>query len=122
MQKGKDTIEVGLVRDIYNKIYKVTKYGDFIYSSNNLDRGSIGANKYGNACISPVYSIFKCTNSSDHNFIKNILSRHSFVNKLLKYRQGVVYGQLKIQWINIFKYKFKFAINFRTKQNREDFL
>ncbi|AXJ68315.1 hypothetical protein CH319_01040 [Mycoplasmopsis bovis] len=94
--KGERYDRSSLVRDIYNKIYKVTKYGDFIYSSNNLDRGSIGANKYGNACISPVYSIFKCTNSSDHNFIKNILSRHSFVNKLLKYRQGVVYGQLKI--------------------------
>ncbi|UOE63448.1 restriction endonuclease subunit S [Mycoplasmopsis bovis] len=55
--KGERYDRSSLVRDIYNKIYKITKYGDFIYSSNNLDRGSIGANKYGNACISPVYSI-----------------------------------------------------------------
>ncbi|WP_434335311.1 restriction endonuclease subunit S [Mycoplasma capricolum subsp. capricolum] len=94
--KGERYDRSSLVKDIDNKIYKITKYGDFIYSSNNLDRGSIGANKYGNACISPVYSIFKCTNYSDHNFIENILSKHSFINKLLEYRQGVVYGQLKI--------------------------
>lgn len=31
-----------------------TLYNDFIYSSNNLDVGSIGLNKYENAVISDV--------------------------------------------------------------------
>lgn len=30
-----------------DKKYKRTEFNDFIYSSNNLDVGSIGLNKYG---------------------------------------------------------------------------
>ncbi|MBT8808803.1 type I restriction endonuclease subunit S, partial [Lactobacillus delbrueckii subsp. bulgaricus] len=39
-----------------DKKYKRTELNDFIYSSNNLETGSIGLNKFGNATISPVYS------------------------------------------------------------------
>ena len=56
-----------LVKDD-KKNYKKTEYGDFIYSSNNLDTGSIGFNKTGKALI----------------------------NEMIKYRQGVVYGQFRI--------------------------
>ena len=37
-----------------SKKYKRTELGDFIYSSNNLETGSIGINKTGKAVISPV--------------------------------------------------------------------
>ncbi|EIN15307.1 Type I restriction modification system specificity (S) subunit, HsdS [Mycoplasmopsis agalactiae 14628] len=94
--KGKRYDRSSLVKDAENKIYKVTKYGDFIYSSNNLDRGSIGSNKYGNACISPVYSVFRTTNLSNSQFIEKALCRNELIDKILRYRQGVVYGQLKI--------------------------
>ncbi|MCE6056560.1 restriction endonuclease subunit S [Mycoplasmopsis agalactiae] len=94
--KGERYDRSSLVKDVENKIYKVTKYGDFIYSSNNLDRGSIGANKYGNACISPVYSVFRPTNLSDSRFIEKVLCRNDLIDKILRYRQGVVYGQLRI--------------------------
>ena len=57
-----------------NKKYKKTELGDFIYSSNNLETGSIGFNKTGKAVISSVYSIFKSRNNRESQFI-GILSK-----------------------------------------------
>src|SRR5690554_2834753 len=94
-----------LVHDKEGKKYKRTEYGDFIYSSNNLDTGSIGLNRYGSASISPVYSIFRVKHSADSEFIGRLLIRPSFVNKMLKFRQGVVYGQLKIHENDVLKIK-----------------
>lgn len=85
-----------LVNDNENKVYKRTEYGDFIYSSNNLETGSIGLNKYGNASISPVYSIFKPNEDTDSDFIGRMLSKKNFINEMVKWRQGVVYGQWRI--------------------------
>src|SRR5699024_5102209 len=42
-----------------NKKYKRTEFNDLIYSSNNLDVGAIGLNRYGTSVISDVYEIFK---------------------------------------------------------------
>lgn len=78
------------------KKYKKTELNDFIYSSNNLETGSIGFNKTGNAVISPVYSIFKSKNKLESRFIGIISRRKDFIAKMLKFRQGVVYGQWKI--------------------------
>lgn len=85
-----------LVNDQENKKYKKTEYGDFIYSSNNLETGSIGLNKYGSATISPVYSIFKINELADFRFLSDYLSRKEFIYKMTTYRQGVVYGQWRI--------------------------
>lgn len=85
-----------LVSDEDNKKYKQTEYGDFIYSSNNLTTGSIGLNKYGKASISPVYSIFQPTELADSDFIGRVLVRKSFINQMIRWRQGVIYGQWRI--------------------------
>ncbi|PMB83277.1 restriction endonuclease subunit S [Limosilactobacillus pontis] len=79
-----------------SKKYKKTELGDFIYSSNNLETGSIGFNKTGKAVISPVYSIFKSNNNKESQFIGILSKQKSFINEMLRYRQGVVYGQWKI--------------------------
>lgn len=84
-----------LVKD-KNKLYKKTKKGDFIYSSNNLETGSIGFNNQGNAVISPVYSIFYSKNRDDIQFIGRTFFRSDFIAKMVKYRQGVMYGQWRI--------------------------
>lgn len=94
--KGERYDRSALVTDTENKLYKRTEYGDFIYSSNNLETGSIGLNKYGNACISPVYSIFQPTEIADSNFIGRRLVRKDFINAMVKWRQGVIYGQWRI--------------------------
>lgn len=94
-----------LVNDVENKKYKITKKGDFIYSSNNLESGSIGINKLGNAVISPVYSIFYPTNKTTSDFINICFQRRKFINKMLKWRQGVVYGQWKIHEKDFLKIK-----------------
>ncbi|PEY35749.1 restriction endonuclease subunit S [Bacillus cereus] len=84
-----------LVKDD-NKKYKKTELGDFIYSSNNLETGSIGFNKTGKAVISPVYSIFSSKNKLESQFIGILSTRKDFIWKMVRFRQGVVYGQWRI--------------------------
>ena len=94
--KGERYDRSALVTDTVNKLYKKTEKGDFIYSSNNLVTGSIGLNKYGKACISPVYSIFEPTGIADSDFLGRRLVRKDFINAMVKWRQGVIYGQWRI--------------------------
>lgn len=101
--KGERYDRSALVNDETGKKYKRTKYGDFIYSSNNLETGSIGLNKYGNACISPVYSIFKPTGKTELDFLGRRFLRKDFINEMVRWRQGVVYGQWKIHETDFMK-------------------
>jgi len=94
--KGDRYDRSALVNDIEGKLYKRTEKGDFIYSSNNLETGSIGLNKYGNACISPVYSIFQPSGIADSDFLGRRLVRKDFIHEMVKWRQGVIYGQWRI--------------------------
>lgn len=94
--KGKRYNREFLVSDEANKKYKQTELGDFIYSSNNLETGSIGINKFGSASISPVYSVFSPTQAGDPDFIGQLLCQKTFVSEMVKWRQGVVYGQWRI--------------------------
>ena len=94
--KGERYDRSALITDTVNKLYKKTEKGDFIYSSNNLETGSIGLNKYGKACISPVYSIFEPTGIADSDFLGRRLVRKDFINAMVKWRQGVIYGQWRI--------------------------
>jgi len=94
--KGERYDRGALVKDAANKNYKKTELGDFIYSSNNLETGSIGLNNYGKASISPVYSIFMPTGIADSDFIGRRFVRKDFINAMVKWRQGVVYGQWRI--------------------------
>ena len=105
--KGKRYNREFLVNDESNKKYKRTEYDDFIYSSNNLETGSIGLNKYGKASISPVYSIFQKTSNSAINFISQMMLRREFINKMIRWRQGVVYGQWRIHESNFIKIEVK---------------
>lgn len=94
--KGDRYDRSSLVSDTENKVYKKTDFGDFIYSSNNLETGSIGLNKFGKASISPVYSIFQPTGIADSDFLGRRLVRKDFINAMVKWRQGVIYGQWRI--------------------------
>src|SRR5665648_78593 len=101
--KGDRYNRESLVTDEENKKYKQTELGDFIYSSNNLETGSIGLNNYGKASISPVYSIFQPTALADSDFIGRRLVRKDFINKMVKWRQGVIYGQWRIHEADFIK-------------------
>ena len=94
-EKGKKYNRSFLVKSRQKK-YKKTEYGDLIYSSNNLEVGSIGINRYGNACVSPVYSIFKVNDSLAYDFLGYLIQRKEFIFNMVRYRQGVTYGQWKI--------------------------
>ena len=84
-----------LVKDASSKLYKRTDLNDFIYSSNNLDVGSIGLNLYGSAVISDVYEIFSIKDA-DPWFISEAIKQKSIMSRILKYRQGCLYGQYRI--------------------------
>lgn len=87
------------------KLYKRTELNDFIYSSNNLDVGSIGLNRYGTAVISDVYEIFIISKDVSCNFISELLQTPKVMNKILRYRQGVMYGQYRIHADEFLKIK-----------------
>ena len=94
-EKGERYDRGFLVKDANTKLYKRTDYGDFIYSSNNLDVGSIGLNLYGAAVISDVYEIFSIENA-DRWFISEAIQQKIVMRNILKYRQGCLYGQYRI--------------------------
>ncbi len=79
-----------------SKLYKRTEFGDFIYSSNNLDVGSMGLNKYGTAVISDVYEIFSIKDTAAPSFIDELIHRPNVLHKVLQFRQGCLYGQYRI--------------------------
>ena len=93
--KGKQYDRSFLVKGDGKK-YKKTELNDFIYSSNNLETGSIGFNRTGKAVISPVYSIFYSSNDSESLFVGLLSKRKDFINKMIHFRQGVMYGQWRI--------------------------
>ena len=79
-----------------DKKYKRTDINDFIYSSNNLDVGSIGLNRYGSAVISVVYEIFKIKDGNNPSFISELVQRPKTIKDIIRFRQGCLYGQYKI--------------------------
>ena len=94
-EKGERYDRGFLVKDASTKLYKRTDLNDFIYSSNNLDVGSIGLNQYGSAVISDVYEIFTIVNA-DPWFISEAIQQKTILSTILKYRQGCLYGQYRI--------------------------
>ena len=94
-EKGERYDRGFLVKDASTKLYKRTDLNDFIYSSNNLDVGSIGLNQYGSAVISDVYEIFTIS-GADPWFISEAIQQKPVLNTILKYRQGCLYGQYRI--------------------------
>lgn len=104
VSKGDRYDRSALIKDAVNKPYKRTSYGDFIYSSNNLEAGSIGMNIYGNASISPVYSIFAPKGDNNPYYLGVRLAMPDIIHEMVRCRQGVVYGQWKIhedEFLNI---------------------
>lgn len=93
--KGERYDRSHLVKDDTKK-YKRTELDDFIYSSNNLDVGSIGLNKYGTAVISVVYEIFKMKVNVVPAVVSEVIQIPRNMHHILSYRQGAFYGQYRI--------------------------
>ena len=106
VDKGERYDRSFLVKDDAKK-YKRTEMDDFIYSSNNIDVGSIGLNKYGTAVISVVYEIFKVKSNAVPLVISEIIQLPYNLNKILSFRQGALYGQYKIHAEDFLSVKIK---------------
>lgn len=103
-----------LVKDIEKK-YKRTEINDFIYSSNNLDVGSIGLNKFGTAVISVVYEIFTVKpDLAVPTILSEIIQTPYNMQKVLAFRQGALYGQYKIHAKNFLSVKIRIP-NFKEQ-------
>ena len=123
--KGERYDRSALVTDTVNKLYKKTEKGDFIYSSNNLETGSIGLNKYGKACISPVYSIFEPTGIADSDFLGRRLVRKDFINAPT--RKAIIKGKppvaKKIKYLNQFElHTLLISLDLKDKVNWDYFI
>ena len=90
-----------------NKEYKRTDLNDFIYSSNNLDVGSIGLNNYGSATISVVYEIFSVNSNAVPVVLSSIIQLPENINYALRFRQGAIYGQYRIYAEDFLSMKIK---------------
>ena len=88
-----------------NKMYKITHKNDFIYSSNNLDVGSIGLNKYGTVVISDVYEVFGIKETAIPAVIDKVIQLPRNMAKIMNYRQGAFYGQYRIHPDDFLKVK-----------------
>lgn len=88
-----------------NKMYKITYKNDFIYSSNNLDVGSIGLNKYGTVVISDVYEVFGIKETAIPAVIDKVIQLPRNMAKIMNYRQGAFYGQYRIHPDDFLKVK-----------------
>lgn len=89
------------------KEYKRTDLNDFIYSSNNLDVGSIGLNSYGSASISVVYEIFAVNSNAVPVVLSSIIQLPENLNYALRFRQGAIYGQYRIYAEDFLSMKIK---------------
>lgn len=89
------------------KEYKRTDLNDFIYSSNNLDVGSIGLNSYGSASISVVYEIFSVNSNAVPVVLSSIIQLPENLNYALRFRQGAIYGQYRIYAEDFLSMKIK---------------
>ncbi|MBI9081289.1 MAG: restriction endonuclease subunit S [Pseudodesulfovibrio sp.] len=73
-------------KQVYSKdlsTYKIAPRGAFVYATNHIEEGSIGVqNLYDEAVISPMYTVFKTTNSVHDGFLFKLLKtewyRHIF--------------------------------------------
>src|SRR5699024_7479693 len=79
-----------------NKKYKRTEFNDLIYSSNNLDVRAIGLNRYDTSVRSYGYEIFVVKENTSPQYIEMAITQPKFMYKILKCRQGALYGQFKI--------------------------
>ncbi len=79
------------------KQYKITMLNDICYNPANLKFGVICKNDYGVGIFSPIYVTFEINDNYNINFISNILTQQSFIDKIRKYEEGTVYERKAVK-------------------------
>lgn len=71
--------------------YKRVDRGWFAYATNHLAEGSIGLQwAFDSACVSPIYTVFKCKNSVDPRFLYRVLKSPEIVSQYGLHEQASV--------------------------------
>lgn len=71
--------------------YKRVERNWFAYATNHLAEGSIGLqDHYDSACVSPIYTVFKCRDGIDPHFIYRILKSPELITKYAGHEQASV--------------------------------
>ena len=100
--------------------YKLAFPNTLIVNSMNILIGSVGISKY-YGCVSPVYYVFKETDSSDLRFVNYIFNTREFQKELRKYANGILEIRLRVSADDIFKRPVPLPV--KTEQTRiADFL
>lgn len=100
--------------------YKLAFPNTLIVNSMNILIGSVGISKY-YGCVSPVYYVFKETDSSDLRFVNYIFNTREFQKELRKYANGILEIRLRVSADDIFKRPVPLPV--KTEQKRiADFL
>ena len=105
-----------------DKKYKRTELNDFIYSSNNLDVGSIGLNTYGTAVISDVYEVFKIKKDINPTVLNYAIQKRETLNNIILFRQGCLYGQYKIYPEDFLSVEISVPTSTEEQEKIDDFL
>lgn len=119
--KGEKYDRSHLVKD-NDKKYKRTELNDFIYSSNNLDVGSIGLNTYGTAVISDVYEIFRIKKDINPTVLNYAIQKRETLNNIILFRQGCLYGQYKIYPEDFLSVEISVPTSTEEQKKIDDFL
>jgi type I restriction enzyme S subunit len=71
--------------------YKLVKRGWFAYATNHLAEGSIGLlNDFDEACVSPIYTVFRCADSVYAPYLYRLLKTHELINSYALHEQASV--------------------------------
>ena len=82
--------------------YKLAFPHTLVVNSMNILIGSVGISNYF-GCVSPVYYVFKETDSADLRYIDYIFNTREFQKELRKYANGILEIRLRVSADDIFK-------------------
>jgi type I restriction enzyme, S subunit len=71
--------------------YKVVAKDWFAYATNHLAEGSIGLQeKFDNACVSPIYTVFSCRGENDPSYLQRVLKSPELISQYKLHEQASV--------------------------------
>lgn len=79
--------------------YKIVPMAHFAYATNHIEEGSIGyQNRYDEALISPMYTVFKTTGNVNDNYLYKVLKSQHYIHEYQKRMEGSIDRRGGLRW------------------------
>lgn len=79
--------------------YKVVPRSHFAYATNHIEEGSIGyQDRYDEALISPMYTVFKTRNGVNDAFLYKVLKSQHYIHEYQKRMEGSIDRRGGLRW------------------------